>query len=95
MSYLQPAAPAVDMLAQVSRCLFETAQAKVIQERQIHLPLSSSQCLSLAEVSYPPSWTFKDCSWPAFFTGTLTPAASIASLEQMRPEENKASRPGG
>lgn len=92
MSYLQAAAPTADMLAQTSPCLSE---AKVIQDRQIHLPLSSSQCLSLTEFPYPPSWTFKDCSCPAFFTGTLTPAACAASLDQMQPEENKASRPGG
>lgn len=85
----------VDMLAQMSCCLCEKVQAKVIQDRQIHLSLSSSKCLSLTEVPYPPSWTFKDCSWPAFFTGTLTPAVCAASLEQMPPEENKASRPGG
>lgn len=95
MSYLQAAAPTVDMLAQVSHCLSETAQAKVIGDRKIHLPLSSSRCLSLTEFPYPPSWTFKECSWPAFFTGTLTPEACAASLEQMQPEENKACRPGG
>lgn len=54
MSYLQAAAPTVDMLAQMSRCLLETAQGKVIQGRQIHLPPSSSQCLGLTEVPYPP-----------------------------------------
>lgn len=96
MSYLQAVAPTVDKLAQMSHCLSETVQAKVIQDKQIHLPLSSFQCLSLMEFPYPPlSWTFKDGSWPAFFTGTLTPAACVASLEQMQPEENKAARPGG
>lgn len=95
MSYLQAAAPAVDVLAQMSRCLSETVQAKVIQDRQIHLLLSCSKCLGRMEFAYPPFWVFKDCSWPAFFTGTLTPAACAASLEQMQPEENKASRPGG
>lgn len=88
MSYLQAAAPTVDMFAQVCRCLSETAQAKAIQDRQIHLP-------GLMEFPYPPSWTFKDCIWPASFTGTLTGAAYAASVEQMQPIENKASRPGG
>lgn len=79
MSYLQVVfLPRLTCLAQMSRCLFETEQAKVIQDRQIHLPLSS-QCLRRTEVPYPspppPPWIFKDCSWPASFTGTLTLAA--------------------
>lgn len=55
------------VLAQMSCCLFETEQAKVIQDRQIHLPLSS-QCLSRTEVPHTPSpaWIFKECSWPCF-----------------------------
>lgn len=56
-------------------------------------PLFSASALWNSRI--PLSWTFKDGSWPAFFTGTLTSAACIASLEQMQPEENKAGRPGG
>lgn len=68
MSYLQAAPPTVDMSAQMlAVSLKQRQQAKVIQDRQIHLP-------SLMEFPYPSSWTFKDCSWPAFFTGTLTRA---------------------
>lgn len=92
MSYLQAAAPMVGMLAQMSRCLFETAQAKTDRSIFSRPPL---RVLALRKSRIPLFWTFKDCSWLAFFTGTLTPAACVASLEQMQPEENKAGRPGG
>lgn len=84
MSYLQ----ALAILTSWRKCLPGFLKAKV------HRSILSS-VWRLVEFSQTASWTFKARSCLAFFAATLTPAASAAPLKQMRPEENKADRPGG
>lgn len=91
MSYLQAAAPMVDMLAQMPRCLFETAQAKTDRSIFRRPPL---RVLALRKSRIPPFLDLQRLQLACFLHRYIN-SCSVASLEQMQPEENKADKPGG